>query len=310
MAEQFLEHADVHPVLQHVGGEAMTPGVAAGLLVDPSLLRGPFHRLLQAGCTPMMAHLPGRTWVEGPLPGREYLLPAGLPQGLGGFPGQRLGDVHVSASRFKVLVMEGFRRLDRRLQLVPQVPGQEGGPVLAALAAPDADETLAEIDLVEAPAETRQQAQTTAIEPPRQEGMPARHGGEPPLNLRLSEPGGRPWLAFPADRGDLSGQRLVKDSPLESNQGVQGLPRGGGRHLALSGEMGEKPFHIRCLKPVRRGLAAEVRERAKYPLARGLLGTVGVVVIAEHLAHLVHALEAGIGAKCRVIFLLTFHILL
>jgi hypothetical protein len=85
MAQQFLENADVHPVLQHVGGEAVTQGVAAGLLVDPGLLRGPLHRLLQAGFMHMMAHLPGRTRVEGPLPCREHPLPAGLPQGLGVF---------------------------------------------------------------------------------------------------------------------------------------------------------------------------------------------------------------------------------
>src|SRR5438128_10279891 len=88
----------------------------------------------------------------------------------------------------KVLVMAGFHRLDLRLQLVPQVPGQKGGPVLAALAAlaaPDEEETLAEIDILDAQAETFQQAQTAAIEQPRHEGMPARHGGEPPLNLRL-----------------------------------------------------------------------------------------------------------------------------
>ena len=137
--------------------------------------------------------------------------------------------------------------------------------------------------------------------------MPARHSGEPPLNLRLGEPGGRPLLAFPAAMGDRSGQGLVKDIPLENNQGVQGLPLGRGRHLALSGAVEEKPFHILGPKPVRMGLAAEVLEIAKYPLARGLLGTIGVVVIAEHLTHLVHELEAGIWAKFRCIFLFTFH---
>ena len=107
--------------------------------------------------------------------------------------------------------------------------------------------------------------------------------------------------------GVYCGQGLVKDIPIEKNQGVQGLPLGGGRHLALSCEVGEKPFHIFGPKPVWMGLAAEVMHIAKYPLAIGLLGTVAVVVIAEHLAHLVHELEAGIGAKFRLIFLLTFH---
>ena len=114
-------------------------------------------------------------------------------------------------------------------------------------------------------------------------------------------------MACTADRGDRSGQGRVKDMPIEKNQGVQGLPLGGGRHLALSGQVGEKPFHIRCPKPVRMGLAAEVMDIAQDPLAIGLLGTVGVVAIAEPLAHLVPALEAGIRAKCRCTFLLTFH---
>jgi hypothetical protein len=137
--------------------------------------------------------------------------------------------------------------------------------------------------------------------------MPARHGGEPPLNLRLGEPGGQPLLAFPAARGHRSDQELVKDIPLANNQGVQGLPRGGGRHLALRGAVGEKLFHIIGPKPVRRGLAAAVLEIVKYPLARGLLGTIGVVVFAEHLTYLAHELKAGIWAKFRCIFLLTFH---
>jgi hypothetical protein len=204
--------------------------------------------------------------------------------------------------------MEGFHRLDLCLQRVPQVSGQEGGPVLTALAAPDEDESLAEIDILDAQADALQQAQTAAIEQPRHEGMPARHGGPQPPNLRLGEHGGRPLLALTAARGDLSSQGLIKDIPMEKHQGVQGLPLGGGRHLALSGLVGGKPFHILCPKPVRMGLAAAVMDIGKYPLAIGLLGTVGVVVIAEHLAHLVHEFETGIRAKFPCIFLLTFHI--
>jgi hypothetical protein len=60
MVEPCLEHADVHPVFPQVGDEAVTQGVAAGLLVDPGLLRGLFQRRLQAGFTPMLAPCPGR----------------------------------------------------------------------------------------------------------------------------------------------------------------------------------------------------------------------------------------------------------
>jgi hypothetical protein len=65
--------------------------------------------------------------------------------------------------------------------------------------------------------------------------------------------------------------------------------------------VGEKALHLLCHEPVRRGLAAAVMEIAKDPVAIGLLGAVGVAIRAEHLAHPVHQLEAGIRAKFRCI---------
>ena len=58
------------------------------------------------------------------------------------------------------------------------------------------------------------------------------------------------------------------------------------------------------------GLDAEVMNIAKYPLAIGLLCAVGVVMITERLAYLIHELEAGIHVEIWFIFLLIFHILL
>ena len=158
---------------------------------SPACCCGACHRLLQAGFEHVMTHLPARARVQA-RPGRKQPLPAGLPRGLWVLPGQRFGDVHVSASRFQVLVMEGVHRLGLRLPRCPQVAGQDGRPVLTALGAPDNDAVLAEVHVLEAQAEALQQAQAAAIEPPRHEGVPARHGGEQPRDLRLGEPGGRP----------------------------------------------------------------------------------------------------------------------
>ena len=94
----------------------------------------------------------------------------------------------------------------------------------------------------------------------------------------------------------------MQDIPVEKHQGVQGC-RWVEADTWPSGKL-EKPFHILCPEPLRIGLAAEVMEIAQYPVAIGLLGTVGVVIRAEHLAHLVHQLEAGIRAKFRCIFIL------
>ena len=52
--------------------------------------------------------------------------------------------------------MKGFHRLDMRLQPVPKVSGQDSRAVLAALASPDGDETLTEIDILDAQADALQ----------------------------------------------------------------------------------------------------------------------------------------------------------
>ena len=114
-------------------------------------------------------------------------------------------------------------------------------------------------------------------------------------------------VACAADRGDLALKGRVQDSPVEQRQGVQGLPLGGGRHLALGDQRGANALHLRGPESVGRGLAAVVMERATYPVAIGLLGTVGVVRLAEPLAHLVHPRAAGIRTTFRLRFLLTFH---
>jgi len=81
-------------------------------------------------------------------------LPAGLPRGLWVFPGQRLRDVNLSEPLLKVLMMDGLHCLDLRLQLIVQVPRQDGSPFIAALVAPDKDKALAEIYILDAQMDT------------------------------------------------------------------------------------------------------------------------------------------------------------
>jgi hypothetical protein len=104
------------------------------------------------------------------------------------------------------------------------VHGSFSRPLPTALAAPDNDEVLAEVHVLEVQAEALQKAQAAAIEPPRHEGVPACYGGEQPLDLRLREHGRQPWVACASDRGDRARKGCVQDIPVEKNQGVQGLP--------------------------------------------------------------------------------------
>ena len=87
-------------------------------------------------------------------------------------------------------------------------------------------------------------------------------------------------------QGRCHSRGAVKDLSIEHNQGVQGLPRGGGRDLALGDQVGEQALLIHGPEPGQMGLAADVMEIAQDPRAIGLLGMIGVVIRAEDRAHL------------------------
>lgn len=97
-----------------------------------------------------MTHLFAGTRINGSFPGRENPLPAGLPRRIGVFPGKRLGDINFPETRLKITMVEVLCFFDLSMQLIVQIPGQDGGSVLASLAAPDKDEILAEINVLDA----------------------------------------------------------------------------------------------------------------------------------------------------------------
>lgn len=69
---------------------------------------------------------------------------------------------------------------------------------------------------------------------------------------------------------------------------------------------------IACIlrsKELRVGLAAKMKDVAKYLRATTLFSSIRVFVIREHLTRLVHELKSYILAKPRLIFVLIFHVL-
>lgn len=228
MAEEVLEHPDIHPLFQQVGGEAVAQGMTADLLVYPGQLRRPLYRLLQTGFKNMVAHLFAGTGINGPFACREYPLPAGLPGGIEVFSGQGLGEVDFAETGLQVLMMEFFNLLDVSEQLLVEIPGQDGSPVLATLAASDEDKILAEINVLDAETDAFHETQAAAVEDSGHQGMFTLHGSQQTLDLGLGQHRGRPGQALTAHRGDLSVNRFVEDIAIEEDQRIQSLPLGGG----------------------------------------------------------------------------------
>ena len=143
-------------------------------------------------------------------------------------------------------MMKRLHSLNLPVQFVLQIFRQDSGPVLTTLTAPDKDESLAEIHILNTQADTLQQAQAAAIEQFCHQGMLARHRAEQTLNLRLNQHSGRSFAVACCGSGRSHRQGFVKNIPIEKNQGVQGLSLGGSGHLALGYEMGKKSFDILC----------------------------------------------------------------
>jgi hypothetical protein len=89
------------------------------------------------------------------------------------------------------------------------------------------------------------------------------------------------------------------------NKGVQGLPLGRGRYLLSHSKIGKKTFNVIAPQIFWVGLATEEMNEPNYPLAVGLLGTVGVMMIRQYFTNLLHQLELWIRMK----FWSVFHII-
>ena len=80
------------------------------------------------------------------------------------------------------------------------------------------------------------------------------------------------------------------------------MPLGGCRDVAVGCQVREEALHFPGPRFAGVGVAAEVEDAPANPLAIGLLGSIGVVVVAEDLSYLVHKAEAGIRSEFRLGF--------
>ncbi len=123
-----------------------------------------------------------------------------------------------------------------------------------------------------------------------------------PGNLLFAENGYGLGFFLGPDMGNLPIQGLVKHLPVKKDDGIKGLPLRGRRYRPFYRQVGKKTLHIPDTKVPEMGLAAKKMDKTHYPLAVGLLGAAGIMIIAQHLAHLLHELEFRIGMKSRLIF--------
>ena len=83
MAEQFLYRSNIRAAFEQVRGKRMTEGMTTGRLLDSRLENGHLDGALQQGFHEVMALLASGARIAGPFRGREDVLPAPIPVGVG-----------------------------------------------------------------------------------------------------------------------------------------------------------------------------------------------------------------------------------
>jgi hypothetical protein len=169
VAEELLDGADVVAVHQEVGGEGMAEGVAGRRLDEAGGPDGVVECLLDAPVVEVMPPALPRPRIARQGRRREDVLPSPLGGSVGILPCQRVRQVDPSEASPQILLV---LLLDLG-QAVPQIRlerrRQHGHPVLGALAVPDGDLVVGEVDVLDAQAERFHQAHAGAVEE-REEG--------------------------------------------------------------------------------------------------------------------------------------------
>lgn len=183
-----------------------------------------------------------------------------------------------------------MERLDfgqMQTQRVPDPFGQEGDPVLLALAIAHRDLPIAEIHVFDAQPDTFHEPQARAVEQPAHElESGVRREGVKQIQGLL--PGEHDWqLPGSSDAFDIleGGQFDLKHLSIEKKQCAQGLVLGGSGDLGFHGEVGQERLHFRRSQVL--GVTLAVKEdEALDPVQVRLLGADAVVLEADDGAHL------------------------
>lgn len=111
-----------------------------------------------------MSELPVAAWVYGEAGGREEILPARFPRGVGEFYGQRIGQIDFPVAGGQVFRVEQADTFDLKAQSRDDRFGKGDDAILFAFAIPNGDRFVFKIHILDAQADAFHPAQAGAIE--------------------------------------------------------------------------------------------------------------------------------------------------
>lgn len=101
---------------------------------------------------------------------------------------------------------------------------------------------------------------------------------------------------------DLLIDRLIEYVPLQKNDGIQGLALSGSRDFPQLCKVTQESIDFFLSHIPRVLLGPEVFDIAHDPVAIGLLGSVGVMMVSQDLPDLFHELQTRVGPELWLVF--------
>jgi hypothetical protein len=222
VAEQFLDGADIIAILQKMGGERVSEGVATDAFAKSRFLGALFHSALEGGFIEVVSALDTAARVERPFGSGEKVLPEEIARGVGVFSLKCMREVDFAAAFGQVLFVQEAGAFDLTLEVGGDGCGQGCHPVFFAFAIAHGDGFVFEIDILNAQANTLHETQTGTVEQLSHEFMHAVQVVEDTQHFLMRENRREAFGTFGAgeqDRFDL----FVEHFTVEEEDGAESL---------------------------------------------------------------------------------------
>lgn len=240
MSHQLLDGADVVAVLQEVGRERVTKGVAGAVFLDSGFMHCALDGALKVGVVEPVAAELARLAVDDRLWIRERPLPGEAEGSIRVLAREGVGQIGAAATAREVALVPCADAAEVGAQWCNEGVGECRDPILSALSGSDDDLPAIEVEVLDAKLEAFGEAKAGPIEE-------ASH--EPGNTLETSEYGGdlvaredcgeSGTPLSPEDAADVA-EGSFKNVAIEKNEGAKGGVLSIGGNLAVGGEPGEE----------------------------------------------------------------------
>ena len=226
--------------------------------------------------------------VDGPMAGREDVLPSPILVGARVLAGQGVREIHLPVALLQILLMNHLHACQVFFQGQYELLGKRRDAVLVSLAVAHREGLHLQVHVLNPESEALRDAQARAVQELDDELMHSGHQCDHASRLLAGQDDGYPGLPARAVRVDFAAQWSLEHVLVEEDERIHGLVLGGGGHLAVSGQVREECLDLLfAVTEVVPGLHVVETDIAFDPVAIGALGMDGIVTPPHEVAHFV-----------------------